>query len=98
LVRERVAKFITQRDGYECQANDIFLTAGASSGVESVLETIIANSNVGVMIPIPQYPLYTATITMKDGIAVPYHLDEDDMWGLTTDELEGAITKMYIIS
>ena len=40
------------------------------------------------MIPIPQYPLYTATISMYEGNAVPYYLDESAEWGLSVDELE----------
>jgi aspartate/methionine/tyrosine aminotransferase len=34
------------------------------------------------MIPIPQYPLYSALITLLNGQAVPYYLDEKKGWGL----------------
>lgn len=39
-----------------------------------MLGAIIAKPSVGVMIPIPQYPLYTATITLCNGVAVGYYL------------------------
>ena len=94
LVRKGVANFIMQRDGYSANPDDIFLTAGASSAVQGILEMIISDKNVGVMIPIPQYPLYTATITLKDGTAVPYYLDEANSWGMTTQELERAMKEM----
>ena len=46
---------------------DIFLTNGASTGIQYILTSIIANPNVGVLIPIPQYPIYSALITLLDG-------------------------------
>jgi alanine transaminase len=42
------------------------LTTGASSGIKIVMELLLNSPNdkpAGFMIPIPQYPLYTATIS-----------------------------------
>lgn len=39
-------------------ADDIFLSDGASSAIKSVLTAIIRGENDGIMVPIPQYPLY----------------------------------------
>jgi aspartate/methionine/tyrosine aminotransferase len=63
----------------------------ASPGVQLVLQSIIANHNVGVMIPIPQYPLYTAAISLFEGKAVPYYLDEDNDWGLSVRQSFGSL-------
>lgn len=40
VVRRQVADFITQRDGVPCDWHNIFLTAGASPGIKSVLALI----------------------------------------------------------
>ena len=73
--RSRSARHTTlERDGYKAHPNDIFLTSGASEGISLLMGAIIANPSVGVMIPIPQYPLYSATITLCDGVAVGYYL------------------------
>jgi len=45
------------------------------------------------MIPIPQYPIYTATIDLLGGKRVSYFLDEKKGWGLNLDELERSITQ-----
>ena len=58
-----------------------------------VLNTIISNSNVGIMIPIPQYPLYTASIALYDGTVVPYYLDEEHNWGMSIKELAASLKK-----
>ena len=34
------------------------------------------------MIPIPQYPLYSATIAILGAKEVPYYLDEEHGWEL----------------
>lgn len=83
LIRENVAKFISERDGYPGDPSKIFLTQGASAGVQLTLQMIVEHSKVGIMIPIPQYPLYTATLAVLDANPVPYYLDESKGWGLT---------------
>ena len=40
------------------------------------------------MIPIPQYPLYSATIKRCGGLQVGYYPDEEKDWALTPDILE----------
>jgi alanine transaminase len=76
IVREEVAKFIEARDGYPADPENIFLTDGASSGVKSGLSLLIRDHNDGILTPVPQYPLYSATIALQGGTLIPYLLDE----------------------
>ncbi|GMF03357.1 unnamed protein product [Ambrosiozyma monospora] len=41
----------------------------------------------GFLIPIPQYPLYTATLALNNSTALPYYLNESDNWSVDSDEL-----------
>jgi alanine transaminase len=43
------------------------------------------------MIPIPQYPLYSASVALNGGTIVPYYLDEDKGWQLDIAEAEKAL-------
>lgn len=36
----------------------------------------------GLLTPIPQYPLYSASLTLMGGTLVPYNLDEGSHWGV----------------
>ncbi|CAG8511025.1 322_t:CDS:2 [Funneliformis caledonium] len=92
-IRDNVAKFIEERDGYPAEQSSIFLTQGASAGVQSILQLLIAHSNVGIMIPIPQYPLYTATLALYDAQPVPYYLDEEKDWGLDISQLASSLSE-----
>lgn len=45
------------------------------------------------MIPIPQYPIYSATIDLLGGERVGYYLDEKKGWDANLKELERALTE-----
>lgn len=90
-IRENVAKFIEERDGYSVDPEHIFLTQGASEGVQRVLQMLTQNEKSGIMIPIPQYPLYSATLSLVDASPVPYYLDESSNWGLSRENLSKSV-------
>ena len=86
-----VADFIGRRDGYPCDPSEVFLSNGASQSVQNSLMMLIANENDGFLTPIPQYPLYSATITLYGAKLVGYYLDEEHNWGLDMEELERKV-------
>jgi len=90
-IRESVAKFIERRDGHPADPANIYLSAGASSGVNTLLNVICATPNTGILVPIPQYPLYTATLSVLNAECVPYYLDESKGWGTDLSAIKGAI-------
>ncbi|VDP88870.1 unnamed protein product [Echinostoma caproni] len=62
IVREDVARYIQNRDGLPANPNNIFLSSGASESILQLLATGGDESKrAGIMVPIPQYPLYSAT-------------------------------------
>ncbi len=91
VVREAVADFIRERDGVAADPESIFLTDGASKGVQAALRILISGPRDGIMIPIPQYPLYSATITLFEGRQVGYYLDEGRGWKLSQAMLEESL-------
>lgn len=48
-------------------------------------------SRTGVMIPIPQYPLYSAAISELEAVQINYYLDEANCWALDIGELQRAL-------
>jgi glutamate--glyoxylate aminotransferase len=48
---------------------------------------LIRSPNDGILIPIPQYPLYSALITLMGGTQIPYYLDETQNWGLDINDV-----------
>ncbi|KAG2184164.1 hypothetical protein INT44_009179 [Umbelopsis vinacea] len=91
-IRENVAKFITERDGYAANPDNIYLTQGASAGVQSILSILVKDQSTGILIPTPQYPLYSATLSLLDATPVPYLLDESQDWSLNVTDLEKSVS------
>ena len=91
FIREAVAEFIRERDGIDADPEAIYLTDGASKGVQTALRILISGPQDGIMIPIPQYPLYSATITLYDGRQIGYYLDEGHDWRLSWGMLEESL-------
>ncbi|CAM0957019.1 unnamed protein product [Alopecurus aequalis] len=94
---DAIAAGITSRDGFPANADDIFLTDGASPGVHLMMQLLIRNEKDGILVPIPQYPLYSASIALHGGALVPYYLNESTGWGLEISfvkkQLEDARSK-----
>ncbi|EDW06729.2 LOW QUALITY PROTEIN: uncharacterized protein Dmoj_GI15248 [Drosophila mojavensis] len=94
FVRRQVAAFLEKRDnGVPADYQNIYLTGGASPGIKSILALLncpVGGLPPGIMVPIPQYPLYSATITELGMCRVDYFLDEARCWGLDRKELQRA--------
>ncbi|KAJ8448300.1 hypothetical protein Cgig2_025224 [Carnegiea gigantea] len=90
-LRETIAAGIEARDGFPANANDIFLTDGASPGVHMMMQLLLGSQQDGILCPIPQYPLYSASIALHGGTLVPYYLDEATGWGLEIAELKNQL-------
>lgn len=93
LVYRHKIKSNLERDGYPAYPENIFLTAGASQGVSYLLQTILTSPKDGILIPIPQYPLYTATLSLLKGAPIPYYLSEETNWSLFVPDLVAALEK-----
>ncbi|ETV83307.1 hypothetical protein H257_04062 [Aphanomyces astaci] len=91
VVREEVAQFLLERDGYEADPDTIFLTDGASQAVQSILLACIRDENDSILVPIPQYPLYSAAIAINGGTLSGYYLDESTGWSMSIPELKRTI-------
>lgn len=93
MVRDEIAAFVGERDGYPTDPENLFVTDGASAGVKQLLQTLITKPTDGVLCPIPQYPLYSATMTLLDGKLVGYFLNESNGWTLEIPELERSLAE-----
>ena len=92
-IRESIARFIERRDGYPSDPGSIFLSAGASSGVNTLMNVICAKPETGILVPIPQYPLYTATLSVLNARCVPYYLEESRAWGTDIEAIKSSFKK-----
>jgi len=94
VIRRHVAEYISARDGgIPSDWRNIILCAGASESIRGCLKLMTHQSQgkrPGVMIPIPQYPLYSASLAEYNMEQVGYYLVEERNWALDLAELERA--------
>ncbi|XP_028833929.1 alanine aminotransferase 2-like isoform X1 [Denticeps clupeoides] len=94
-VRQDVARYVERRDGgVPSDPDNIYLTTGASDGIVTMLKLLVAGegrSRTGVMISIPQYPLYSAALAELGAVQVNYFLNEERCWSLDVSELRRAL-------
>ena len=57
------------------------------------MNVICASPKTGVLVPIPQYPLYTATLSVLNARCVPYYLEEGSGWGTDVAAIREACEK-----
>ena len=61
--------------------------------LDKCLSSYFGFSCSGIMIPIPQYPLYSATLDLLGGHKIGYYLDEQSIWGMNVQELERSLAE-----
>ena len=90
LVRNHIAEFIKNRDGYPCKPDDIYLTAGASSAATFMMTMLIQHPNVGIMTPFPTYPLYISEACLRNGKIVPIYASESKEWTIKIQDIQDS--------
>lgn len=90
MFREHVASFIEARDGYPSNANNIFLTNGASSAIQLCLDCILENEDDAIMLPSFHYQIYSDKAKSMGRGVIEYALEKDDGWTITYEALEEA--------
>ena len=58
-----------------------------------MLKLVLRGPDDGVMVPIPQYPLYSAALALAKAHLLPYELDEDAGWSLPVSQLEASLAE-----
>ena len=77
--------------GLEMTADRVVLTSGTSEGIELAL-SVIVDRNDEVLIPVPTYPFYTATLTKLGAKAVYYPTDPARGWQPDIDRLRSLVS------
>lgn len=71
---------------------DIYLGNGASELIVMAMQALL-NTGDEVLIPSPDYPLWTAAVTLSSGRAVHYHCDESDGWQPSINDIKAKISE-----
>ncbi len=89
--REAVAAHYTRLGVEGVSADDVLLGNGASELISLVLQALVSPGDE-ILLPAPDYPLWTAQVTLQGGKAVHYPCDEQNGWMPDLAAIERLVT------
>lgn len=89
--RRAVAQHYQQRGFPEADVDDVYLGNGVSELVSMSVQALVEDGDE-ILIPAPDFPLWTAVTTMAGGKAVHYVCDERADWLPDLDDMAAKIT------
>lgn len=89
--RTAVVQYYQTRGIQNIHVDDVYLGNGVSELITLSLMALLNNGDE-VLIPAPDYPLWTASVSLAGGRPVHYLCDEDNEWWPDLEDLEAKIT------
>ena len=89
--RTAVVQYYQTRGIHTLDVDDVYLGNGVSELITLSLMALLDNGDE-VLIPTPDYPLWTASVSLAGGRPVHYVCDEDSDWWPDLEDLEAKIT------
>jgi len=89
--RQAVAQFFERRGVIGVSPDDVFLGNGVSELIVMALQALLDTGDE-VLIPSPDYPLWTGAVSLCGGSAVHYRCDEQQDWAPDLDHVASRIT------
>jgi alanine-synthesizing transaminase len=90
--RVAVMQYYQQRNISDVSVNDIYIGNGVSELIVMSMQGLL-DSGDEILIPSPDYPLWTAAVNLSGGKAVHYVCDEQSDWIPDIDDIKAKITR-----
>src|SRR3954470_1480472 len=90
--RRAVKQHYEVRDFPPVSVEDIYLGNGVSELIVMAMQGLLDNGDE-VLVPSPDYPLWTAATSLAGGTAVHYRCDESEGWQPDVEYLESKVTE-----
>jgi Aspartate/tyrosine/aromatic aminotransferase len=89
--RTAVAQYYQSHGLTEVGVDDVFIGNGVSELITMVLQAFVDDGDE-ILVPAPDYPLWTGAVTLSGGRAVHYRCDEEQDWQPDLADIEAKIT------
>jgi len=89
--RKSIMHYCQQKGIRGVTVEDIFLGNGVSELIVMAMQGLLNNGDQ-VLVPSPDYPLWTAAVSLSGGIPVHYHCDEAAEWYPDLDDIRSKVT------
>ncbi|GAB13276.1 putative alanine aminotransferase [Arthrobacter globiformis NBRC 12137] len=89
--RTAIAQHYQSSGLLDVQVEDVFIGNGVSELIPMALQALLEDGDE-VLVPTPDFPVWTAAVGLADGIARHYLCDPDDNWLPSLEDIERKIT------
>ncbi|AIT61966.1 pyridoxal phosphate-dependent aminotransferase [Corynebacterium doosanense] len=89
--RAVVTRYEMIEDFPDFDVSDVYLGNGVSELISMTTQALL-NDGDEILIPAPDYPLWTASATLSGGTPVHYLCDEEDGWNPSIEDIRSKIT------
>ncbi|MFC8719216.1 pyridoxal phosphate-dependent aminotransferase [Kitasatospora sp. NPDC057198] len=89
--RRAVVQYYQQRGVQGVTVDDVYLGNGVSELIQMAVQALIDDGDE-VLVPMPDYPLWTAVVRFAGGKAVHYLCDEESDWYPSLEDIAAKIT------
>ena len=86
-----VMQYYQQKAVMGITAHDVFIGNGVSEMIMMSMQALLDNGDE-VLLPAPDYPLWTAAVSLSSGTPVHYRCDEQANWFPDLDDIRSKIT------
>ncbi|MDP5237911.1 pyridoxal phosphate-dependent aminotransferase [Uliginosibacterium sp. 31-16] len=90
--RKAIMHYTQEKKIADVAVNDIYIGNGASELIVMAMQALLNNDDE-VLVPAPDYPLWTAAVNLAGGRARHYLCDPDNGWLPAIDDIKAKITK-----
>ncbi|MCW2757220.1 MAG: pyridoxal phosphate-dependent aminotransferase [Nocardioidaceae bacterium] len=90
--RTAVSQYYQSRGLLETTNDDVFIGNGVSELITMVMQAFLDDGNE-ILVPAPDYPLWTGSVILAGGTPVHYRCDEDNGWDPDLADIEAKITE-----
>ncbi|WP_040014178.1 pyridoxal phosphate-dependent aminotransferase [Dermacoccus sp. Ellin185] len=90
--RTAVAQYYQSRGLKDTQVEDVYIGNGVSELITMVLQAFVDDGNE-ILVPAPDYPLWTGAVSLTGGTPVHYLCDEENGWNPDLADIESKITE-----
>lgn len=89
--RKAVVQHYQKRGMLDIDVEDVYIGNGVSELIMMSMQALL-NNNDEILVPAPDYPLWTAAVSLSGGNPVHYICDEESDWYPDLDDIRSKIT------
>ncbi|MGX3022316.1 pyridoxal phosphate-dependent aminotransferase [Ursidibacter sp. B-7004-1] len=89
--RKAIVQYYQLKGLLDIDVNDVYIGNGVSELITMSMQALL-NDGDEILIPMPDYPLWTAAATLAGGKAVHYLCDEEKEWFPDIEDIKAKIT------